>query len=114
MGAEGAQVTFFFVAWNGEHREFADRDAAFEAAFRECAAVAAGPERYGVHIMVFELTNIFAKPTTAGTVSVDFQAWAGCSQTAWSPASMGRAGDTIELSPEEYRLVLKHRNPSGI
>lgn len=110
-------MTFFFVAWDGEHRHFENREAAFEAAFWECSRVAAEPEKYGARIMVFERaqTNIFAKPTetTAGTVSVDFHDWAGCSQSAWSPASMGMAGDTIQLSPEEYRFLILRRNPSG-
>lgn len=109
---------YMFVTWFGERREFATQAEAEKAAFEHCIEIVSGKyvERLGGHSPTSLTLNLFE---TGGHIVEDGGQHAGCVTVSrdgypavfrsWSPASFGHGGAPIDLSPEEYAMVLGHR-----
>ncbi len=105
-----------FVAWTGEHREFATLDEAEKAAFADCQKTVTGEQAErldgrtpsNLSIAIFETGGHVHGEQHAGNVTLSRDGYPAAFRS-WSPASFGTGGDIIELSPEEYAMILGHR-----
>ena len=95
---------FYIILWSGKRAFFGERDAALAAAFAEGMRVLRDDPTplSNVTIVVFDEKN-----DMAGQVQIANERWNGI--RSWSPASYGRGGDTIELTPEEGAMIQAHR-----
>lgn len=98
-------MKYHIISWHNERKEYDSLGDAYKAAFAEALEVLqTSPLNItGMNVAVLQDHEVF------GTVQVRRHDFSMPPRCAWSPVEYP-TGEPPRISPEEYAMILKHRN----